>query len=265
MASYRAKPDDGLAWVTGASTGIGRALALELARDGFLVVASARSQDKLDSLADEAAASGGKIVPLPCDVTDSAAMEAAVLEIVETHGPIALAVFNAGNYWPTDGTSLRLDAFRKTYEINMFGLLNGLVPAVEHFKQRGRGHVVFVASVSGYGGLPMAAAYGSSKAAVINLAESLKFDFDGMNIGIQCVNPGFIDTPLTKKNKFTMPALMPVEKAARRMADGLKSQAFELTFPRRFTWILKLINHLPYAAYFPIIGKATGNSRPKKG
>ncbi|MCU0831920.1 MAG: SDR family NAD(P)-dependent oxidoreductase [Rhizobiaceae bacterium] len=259
--NYRASPADGLAWVTGSSTGIGRALALDLARDGYTVVLTARSADKLESAKAEIEAAGGKAVIAAADVTDEAAMGALVLDIEAAHGPIALAVFNAGNYWPTDGTKLEIEAFRKTYDINVFGVLNGLVPLVERFKARGRGHLVIVSSVSGYAGLPKAAAYASSKAAMINMAECLKFDFDKMGLGIQLVNPGFIDTPLTEKNDFPMPFLMPVEKAARRMADGFKGQAFEITFPRRFTWMLKLTSKLPYQLYFWLIGRTTGASK----
>jgi NAD(P)-dependent dehydrogenase (short-subunit alcohol dehydrogenase family) len=259
--AYRASPADGLAWITGASTGIGRALALDLARDGWTVAVTARSADKLDAVVAEIAAVGGKAIAAAGDVTDEAAMAALVDSIEGANGPIALAVFNAGNYWPTTGRKLSIEAFRKTYDINVFGVLNGMVPLVEKFKARGRGHVVIVSSVSGYAGLPKASAYASSKAAMINMAECLKFDFDTMNIGIQLVNPGFIDTPLTEKNDFAMPALMPVAKASRRLADGLKTQAFEITFPRRFTWVLKLVTKFPYWLYFRFIGWTTGTSR----
>ena len=258
---YRATPADGLAWITGASTGIGRSLALELAKDGFTIAITARSADKLESVKAEIIAAGGKAIIAACDVTDEKAMAALVETIEATAGPIALSIFNAGNYWENSGKSLEMKTFRDTYEINVFGVLNGLIPVVDKFKQRQRGHVVIVSSVSGYTGLPKASAYASSKAAMINMAECLHFDFVRMNIGIQVVTPGFIDTPLTEKNDFAMPALMPVDKAARRMADGFKSQAFEITFPRRFTWFLKLLAKLPYPLYFRAIEWTTG---PKK-
>ncbi len=258
--AYRAHPSDGLAWITGASSGIGRSLALALAEDGFTVALTARSADKLEFLKAEIIAAGGKAIIAAGDVTNEQGM-AALVEAIEAQGPIALAIFNAGNYWENSGQSLEIKTFRDTYEINVFGVLNGLIPVVERFKQRKQGHVVIVSSVSGYTGLPKASAYASSKAAMINMAECLHFDFVRMNIGIQIVNPGFIDTPLTDKNDFAMPALMPVDKAARRMADGLKTQAFEITFPRRFTWFLKLLAKLPYPLYFRAIEYTTG---PKK-
>jgi short-subunit dehydrogenase len=258
---HRATPSEGLAWITGASTGIGRALALEMARDGWTLALTARSADKLETLAAEIAAFGGKAVVAPCDMTDAAAVAAIVDTLEAAHGPIALAVMNAGAYWPSDGKALDLVNFRKTYDINYFGVIHGLIPAVERFKARGRGHVVIVGSVSGYMGLPLAAAYGSSKAALINLAESLAHDFTKLNIGIQIVSPGFIDTPATQQNEFTMPALMPVEKAARRMADGMKTSAFEITFPRRFTWMLKAVKRLPFGLRHWIIGRTTGAAK----
>jgi NAD(P)-dependent dehydrogenase (short-subunit alcohol dehydrogenase family) len=255
--NYRAKPSDGIAWITGASTGIGRSLAHELAKDGYTVALTARSADKLALVHAEITAAGGKAIMAAGDVTDEKGM-AALVETIEANGPIALAIFNAGNYWENSGKSLEMKTFRDTYEINVFGVLNGLIPIVEKFKQRKQGHVVIVSSVSGYTGLPKASAYASSKAAMINMAECLHFDFVRMNIGLQIVTPGFIDTPLTEKNDFNMPALMPVDKAARRLADGLKTQAFEITFPRRFTWFLKFLAKLPYSLYFRAIEYTTG-------
>lgn len=258
MGLYRANPDDGVAWVTGASSGIGRQLALDLAAAGYTVVATARGADKLQDLAADASGLDGKIVPLPGDVTDPVAMETIVQRIEAETGPIVLAVFNAGGYLPGKGSNLQIESFRQTYDINVMGVVNGLVPVVEQMKNRKKGQIAFVSSVSGYGGLPLASAYGASKAAVINMAEALKFDFDNMNIRLQCINPGFIDTPLTAGNTFAMPALMPVERAVRRITDGLRTGGFELTFPRRFTWWLKLINLLPYPAYFWVVGRVTG-------
>lgn len=259
MSLYRANPGDGVAWVTGASSGIGRQLALDLAAEGYTVAATARSADKLVEM--ELAASGyaGKIIALPGDVTDAGAMQSIVERIETENGPIVLAVFNAGGYLPGKGNKLQVDSFKNTYDINVMGVVNGMVPVVEQMKARKKGQIAFVSSVSGYGGLPLASAYGSSKAAVINMAEALKFDFDKMNIRLQCINPGFIDTPLTAGNKFAMPALMPVDRAVKRITGGLRTGGFELTFPRRFTWCLKLINLLPYPAYFWIVSRVTGS------
>ena len=135
-----------------------------------------------------------------------------------------LAIFNAGNYFPTRGERLEVFNFTSSFEINLFGALNGLVPAVDRMRERGHGHVVVVASVTSYFGWPAAAAYGATKAALNNIAESLKFDFDKLGIRIQVMNPGFVDTPLTSKNNFAMPALMPVDRAAERIAAALQDR-----------------------------------------
>ena len=263
MSLYRAAPKDGVAWITGASTGIGRSLALALARQGYTVAATARDEENLASLALEAEALPGRIVSFPCDVRDEAEMARLVEQIEREQGPIALVVLNAGNYFPTRGERLEAFNFVRTFEVNMFGTVNGLVPAVDRMKERGRGHVVVVASITAYFGLPSAAAYGASKAALFNMAESLKYDLDKFNIRIQVMNPGFIDTPLTEKNSFRMPALMPVDDAVERMVKGLKSGGFEVTFPRRFTWFLKFLSVLPQPLRFWFINRATGwHKRP---
>lgn len=258
MPLYRADPKDGLAWITGASTGIGRALSLALAGEGYTVAATARDEVNLVSLADEASGLPGRIVPYLCDVTDTAAMAMLVARIEAESGPIALAVFNAGNYFPTRGERLDVLNFTRTFDVNLFGVINGLVPLADRMRDRGRGHLVVVASVTSYFGWPATAAYGASKAALNNMAEALKYDFDKLNIRIQVMNPGFVATPLTAKNRFSMPALMPVERAVERIAGALKSGGFETTFPRRFTWFLKFLRILPQPLRFWYINRVTG-------
>lgn len=255
--TYRARPEDGACWVTGASMGIGEAVAIALADQGYTVYASARSKDKLSALAAKYQGKG-KIVPLPLDVTDRKSVEAAARKIVDEAGGLALCIFNAGTFYPVRGKALDHRLFEKTMAINFDGVLNGLIPAVETMKEAGRGQIAIVSSVAGYSGLPKNAAYGASKAALFNMAESLKFDLDRLNIRIQIVAPGFVETPLTAKNDFPMPFLMPVEKAARQLLEGLRSGGFEVTFPKRFTWLIKLVNLFPYWLYFWLVRKATG-------
>ena len=260
MTDFIAQPDHGLAWVTGASSGIGRALAKRLAEDGFGVVVTARDLDRLLDLQTEVAASGatGRIIVLDGDVTDPRDMERVISSIEYDHGQIALAVLNAGVYLPVDGGNLHREDFEKTFAVNLHGAVNCLIPVVAHMKAKRHGQIAIVSSVTGYGGLPTSAAYGATKAALINMAESLKFDLDPLGIHIQIVNPGFVATPATAKNAFTMPALISPDEAADRIADGLKRQGFEITFPRRFTYWLKLLRLLPYGLYFPLVSRATG-------
>ena len=258
MVDFNARPSDGIAWITGASSGIGAALSRQLAREGYTVIATARGEEALQELADAVGVAGGRVLPMPADVTDAVAMQAVLDRIVAEHGAPALAVFNAGVFLPMHGEALDAGAFRKSFDVNLNGVVNGLVPAIASMKAAGRGQVAIVSSVTGYGGLPTSAAYGATKAALTNMAESLKFDLDKMNIRIQIVHPGFVDTPATRENDFAMPALMKVEDAAGRIAQGLKGRGFEITFPKRFTYALKFLGLLPYPLYFAAINRFTG-------
>ena len=266
MALYRANPKDGAAWVTGASSGIGRAVALRLAADGYTVVATARDAARLDELVVEARGLAGRIVAMPGDVTDTDAMSEIVKTVRSEFGTICLAIFNAGIYTRARGDGLLVSRFEKTFGVNLMGVVNCLVPVIETMKASGRGHVAMMSSVAGFGGIPTSAAYGASKAALINMAESLKFDFDKLDIRIQVINPGFVETPATGVNPFAMPALMDVDDAAWRIARGLARGGFQVTFPKRLVWLAKAARLLPYALYFPLIAAATGwNRRPVAG
>ncbi len=258
MTAARMAPSDGVAWITGASSGIGRATALELARRGWTVCATARRLEELEALSAAASALTGRIVAHVGDVTDAAGMEGLVDGIERVHGPIALAFFNAGVAPYTRAGALDVDAFRIAMTVNVLGVANGLAPVLARMGERGKGQVAVNASVAGYRGLPKAAAYGASKAAAIHLCEALKFDCDNMGVVMQVVNPGFIDTPLTRKNDFPMPFLMSMDDAARRVVDGFERGGFEITFPRRLAFILKLMRALPYAWYFPLVARQTG-------
>ena len=246
-----------IVWITGASQGIGAATAVRLANQGDIVFASARTTEALDEIA-RSVTGAGKIIPLPLDVTDRAACYQAVGRILDEASRLDLIILNAGTFLPVSGKNLNIEVFEKTMELNFFGVLNTLVPCLDVMKEQGKGHIVVVSSVAGYGGLPKSAAYGASKAALINMMESLKLDLLGFDIKLQLVNPGFVDTPLTKKNEFPMPFLMPLEKSAERLAAELDGNGFEITFPRRFTWQIKLLNLLPYRLYFPMIAAMTG-------
>lgn len=245
-----------LVWLIGASTGIGRSLALRLARDGATVVASARSADRLQELAAEAPA--GRIVPWPVDVTDLAALRAAADGIEAAHGVIAVAVLNAGTHRPVSAAEFTAAGLRALMELNVFGVANALEVLMPRMIGRRSGQIAVVASVAGYRGLPTAAYYGASKAALINMAESLKFDLDRAGVKLQLIDPGFVRTPLTDRNEFSMPFLMEPDAAAERIARGLKGSGFEIAFPRRFVAILKLLRILPYRLYFALVGRGTG-------
>jgi NAD(P)-dependent dehydrogenase (short-subunit alcohol dehydrogenase family) len=259
--TYRASPADGCAWVTGASSGIGRGVALELARRGYVVVASARRVEELQALAKEAADLTGRIEPAPVDVADRAGMAKAVADI-EARGPIALAFLNAGGSFADAPGDFGGDGFRRTFELNVFGVVNGLNPVMNAMRRRGKGQIAINGSIAGYGPLPGTGAYGPSKAAVINLAAGAKFSADRFGITVQIVNPGFVRTPLTADNKFSMPGILALDDAARRICDGFERSGFEIAFPRRFAWLMKAMILLPYPLYFALMRRGA-SKRPE--
>lgn len=247
-------PADGQAWVTGASAGIGRAVALKLADDGWTVWVTARSADKLEVLAAERP---GKIKALPADITDAAAMVGAVDAITE-EGPLALAILNAGAYAPMRAQEFDAATAKNTFDVNLTGTANGLDPVLKHMIARKAGHVALTASVAGYRGLPRASAYSATKAAMIAMAEALAFDLIDLGVRISVINPGFVETEATAVNDFEMPFVMSTDAAATRIVEGLKKPGFEIAFPKRFALILRAIGLLPNRAYFWVMRKMMG-------
>lgn len=258
MGLRPAKPQDGVVWITGASSGIGRAVALEHARRGWTVAVTARREPDLESLAEDASSLAGRILAYPGDVTDSAAVAAIAASIVAAHGPIARMILNAGAYLPVSASKLEVGAFRRSFDLNLMGVVNGLAAVLPAMIARGHGQVAITGSVAGYGGLPNAAAYGATKAGLINLAASLRFDLDNDGVLMQIASPGFVKTAATDSNAFPMPFLMEAGAAATRYVDGLDTTRFEIVFPRRFALILKALNILPYRVYFAAVSRATG-------
>lgn len=257
-------PTDGIVWITGASSGIGREIALLLARLGWRVAATARRADELEALSGKIQSDRGEIRPYPADISDAAKV-AEVAHAIETEfGPIACLIANAGIYLPVDARAFDLSSFAKTIDVNIKGTANCLAPVIAAMTARKRGQIVIVASVTGYGGLPTSGAYGASKAALINLAETLRIELDALNILVQVVNPGFVDTPATANNPFPMPALMSVANAARTVVRGLSTQAFEITFPRRFTYVLKGLGLIPVRWRLALVRRFTGWDDPAK-
>jgi NAD(P)-dependent dehydrogenase (short-subunit alcohol dehydrogenase family) len=239
-------------WITGGGTGIGRALARSFASDGHHVAISGR---RIDALVEVAAENPIAISCHPLDVTEGAAAERVVVAIESSLGPIDLAVLNAGIYQPTWVAGFDPDVFRRTVETNLIGAANTIAPLLKRMQARGAGTIVIVASVAGYAGLPGAAAYGATKAALINMAEALYPDARGYGVRIAVVNPGFVETPLTADNDFEMPFLMGVDEACRRIRRGIESGGFEIAFPTRFALLLKLARLLPYRLYFKLTAR----------
>jgi NAD(P)-dependent dehydrogenase (short-subunit alcohol dehydrogenase family) len=239
-----------VAWITGAGKGIGRALASRLAADGWTVAVSARTPEDLVSLAAEGPA--GRIHAFPLDVTDLAATEAAVHGIERQLGPLDLVILNAGTHSPMSAETFSIDAFRRLVETNLMGTVNGLAHILPPFIARKRGHIAVVASVAGYRGLPTSAAYGATKAGLINMCEALKPELERHGVRLTLINPGFVETPLTDKNDFPMPFLISVEKAVEYIVRGLDGTAFEIAFPRRFACLMKILRVLPNRLFFAL-------------
>ena len=243
-------------WIVGASSGIGAALARELASRGARLAVSARSADALNTLAIGLLGSGHRALPL--DITDVSAISNATAALKSEWGGIDVAVLGAAAYSPMRAFDIDLPAAQQTMRVNIEGVLNCLAALVPSMLSSGRGHVAIIGSVAGYRGLPQALAYGASKAALINMAETLHLDLADRGIKVQLISPGFVRTPLTAKNDFKMPALLEPEQAARFIADGLESSRFEIHFPLRFTLLLKFLQLLPYRLYFPLVKRITG-------
>jgi NAD(P)-dependent dehydrogenase (short-subunit alcohol dehydrogenase family) len=239
-------------WLVGASSGIGQATAHELHARGAQVIVSARNASALQTFI---AAHPGAIA-LPLDVTDSAAVQAAARTVLAA-GPLDLVMYCAGYYKELRATAYDLQEMLRHNDVNYVGalhLLDALLPA---FRARGAGHISLVSSVAGYGGLPKSLAYGPTKAALINLAETLFLDLSTSGIGVSLVCPGFVETPLTAQNQFAMPALLSPEQAAIEIIAGWERGAFEIHFPKRFTLLVKALRMLPYPAYFAAVRRAT--------
>lgn len=235
----------GVAWITGASMGLGKALALRMAEAGWTVAVSARNESMLQTVGQEGASLGGAIHCYPLDITDSAAVVETVRSIEASLGPIDQAVLNAGSHKPTPAQTLNSDDFANLIALNLMGTVQCLEAVLPSMRQRHSGRIAIVASLAGYRGLPSAAAYGMTKAGLINMAESLRPELERDGIILQVVNPGFVKTPLTDRNDFPMPFLMEADEAARAFYKGLQSDRFEITFPKRFAYIMKFYRALP--------------------
>jgi short-subunit dehydrogenase len=240
------------AWITGAGKGIGRSLALALSAQGYFVAASARTEEDLVSLAEQAADHSGTIWSYPLDVTDEKAVAETVKRIEADLGGLELVVLNAGIHSEVTAARFDMVKFRKVIDTNVMGTANCLAPLLPAMMARGRGRIAVVASVAGYRGLPTASAYSASKAALIALCEALKPELEGSGVEMTVINPGFVDTPLTRKNKFPMPFLMEPEDAARSIVRGLERGKFEIVFPWQMTVAMKLLGALPYPLFFAI-------------
>ncbi|MGL4395489.1 MAG: SDR family NAD(P)-dependent oxidoreductase [Hyphomicrobium sp.] len=238
-------------WITGASSGIGREVALKLAADGVTVAVSARSADKLSAMQ----ALSGNIKPYPADVSDPNVLEATIAAIERDLGTIDLAILNAGIWHPMSVSDYSIDAAKESMGVNYFGVVNALAPVMSRMVARGRGRIAIVSSVAGYRGLYKGAAYNPTKAALISLAEALYPHLKRRGVDLTIINPGFVQTPMTDVNAFPMPFLMPVDDAANAMIAGLRRGKYEIVFPWQMAIAMKALRIMPNWMFFWIVGR----------
>lgn len=248
-----------VAWIIGASFGIGRSVALKLAEEDYVLALSARNSKPLEALLKEFPKNNSHSIH-PCDVSKTKTLQKAYENIIKTHKQLDLVIFAAGIYWPMPLLKYDHKKSSEILDVNLGGALNtfevvkDFATSREHFF-----HLVWIASVAGYRGLPNACTYGVSKAGLINFAETQRIELKALNTKVQVVNPGFVKTRLTDKNAFEMPSRISSERAANYIVKGMKSSKFEISFPPLFSFIMKVFRLMPDVLFFSIaenIGKS---------
>ena len=244
--------DKKIIWITGASSGIGKALAIKFAENGWIVAASARRENLLNELKQI----NQNIYPFPLDVTEIENCKTVAKKILEQFKNIDICVFGTGMHDPKSEKTFNLKKIREIMEVNYFGTMNSINSIYEYFSEKKRGQISIISSVAGYRGLPAAGAYCASKAALTSFAESLNFDMLKKNVRVSLISPGFIKTPMTDQNDFPMPMIKSPEFAANEIYKGLTiKKTFEIHFPKAFTYFLKFLQILPSSMYFKLVAK----------
>ena len=241
-------------WITGGSTGIGRALAIKFSNEGWNVAISARREELLNELSNQ----HENISAFPLDVTDKIKCKEVFNQITSKYTNVDICFFSTGTWNPKKEKDIDVEQIEDVFKVNFFGTVNSIKAVEQFFKDKKSGIITIVSSIAGYRGLPNSTGYGPSKSALNNLTESLYFDFKRFNVRVCLVSPGFIKTPMTDKNDFKMPFLKTPEYAANKIYDGLiNKDIFEIHFPKVLTVTLKVLSFLPSKIYFVLVGKLT--------
>ena len=239
-------------WITGASSGIGKAVATKFAKNGWIVAASARRENLLNELKEI----NENIYPFPLDVTDIDKCKLVASSIINQFKNIDICLFGTGMHDPKSEKKFNLEKVREIMEVNYFVTMNSINSIYDYFSEKKNGQISIISSVAGYLGLPAAGAYCASKAALTSFAESLNFDMQMKNVRVSLVSPGFIKTPMTDQNDFPMPMIKTPEFAANEIYKGLTvKKSFEIHFPKAFTYFLKFLQILPSSIYFKLVSK----------
>ena len=239
-------------WITGASSGIGNAVAKKFAEEGWKVAVSARRANLLNEMSEDK-----NIFAFPCDVTNKNQINETFEQIIKKFGDLDICLFSSGTYDPKNEKNINAEKIKEVIKVNFFGVVECIEAVEKYFKNKKSGQISIVSSIAGYRGLPNSSGYGPSKAALTNFTESIYFDFKKHNVKVSLVSPGFIKTPLTDKNEFSMPFLRSPKFAADKIYQGLiNSKSFEIHFPKQLTLLLKFFRILPYKIYLFIIDKS---------
>ena len=245
-------------WITGGSTGIGKALAIKFASKGWNVAVSARREELLNELSDQYE----NISAFPLDVTDKQKCAEVFDQIKKKYEDIDICFFSTGTWNPKKEKEIDVEQIEEVFKINFFGTVNTIKAVEQYFRDRKKGTITIVSSIAGYRGLPNSTGYGPSKSALNNLAESLYFDFKRFGVRVCLVSPGFIKTPMTDKNDFKMPFIKTTDYAANKIYDGLiNKNVFEIHFPKSLTIIHKILSFLPSKLYFSLVGQMTKHQK----
>ncbi|MDC6483514.1 SDR family NAD(P)-dependent oxidoreductase [Candidatus Pelagibacter sp.] len=245
-------------WITGGSTGIGKALAIKFSNKGWNVAISARRVELLNELSNQ----HENITAFPLDVTNKIKCNEVFNQIINKYTNLDICFFSTGTWNPKKEKDIDVEQIEEVFKVNFFGTVNSIKAVEQFFKNQKSGIITIVSSIAGYRGLPNSTGYGPSKSALNNLAESLYFDFKRFNVRVCLVSPGFIKTPMTDKNDFKMPFLKTTEYAANKIYDGLiNNDNFEIHFPKVLTVMLKILSFLPSKIYFSLVGKLTKHQK----
>lgn len=251
-------------WLTGGTSGIGKALTTRFLKEGKQVALTGRSRDKLDDFIASLDYAEDRVLAVPADVSNESDVEAGYALIKEKWGVPDMVIANAGTHINMPASEISLEKCRKLIDINLVGAVSTLLVALPDMLQRRSGHLVGVGSLSSYRGLPLAAAYGATKSAMNNFLQSLRFDVETYGLSVTAINPGFVKTPLTDLNDYPMPLIIEAEEAAEYIWDGLDKKKMEIHFPPAFSWSCKLLRILPYPVYHWLVRRITG-SRNRRG
>lgn len=233
-------------WLTGASSGIGESLAFEIARRGARVAISARREQELKKVAEKIEGLGQIAKAYPADVLSELSLKTAVAGIERDLGPIDIVIANAGSHVFTVPEEFNTEEYLSLMNLNYGGMLRTISSVLPQMLDKKNGAIVGVASLAGFRGLPRAAAYGASKSAQIHFLESIRYHLEEHGLQVTVINPGFVKTPLTDKNDFYMPFLVPPERAAVLICNAIEKGKKELSFPIPFSWFMKLMRVVPY-------------------